>query len=374
MNDNLKIKGFISKNIVVIIAWTLAIVSAFFVGIDNEYLNYFDVKTLLCLFSTMLVVGAYKDIRIFTIVANSLIKSLKNTRLLSLALIMITFFSSMFIANDMALLTFLPLTILVFKSCDRENHIAFTVIMQNIAANLGGMLTPFGNPQSLYLYNFFNIPTPYFVNIFFLPFALSLVLILLFSIFQKKETATVCEIELPKLHKRKTVLYFFLFVLAILAVFKVVNYLIASVIIFTTILLVDVRAYKKVDYGLMFTFVAFFIFSGNMARIPAVENFIKTLLEKSVLLTGVLSCQFFSNVPTAITLSKFTTNYAELLYAVNIGGCGTFVASLASLISLKEFMKNYKSKTASYAIKFLSMNYLFLGVLVALGMVMFYVK
>ncbi|MEG1805705.1 MAG: SLC13 family permease [Clostridia bacterium] len=373
MNNNLKIKGFISKNIVVIIAWTLAIVSAFFVGIDNEYLNYFDVKTLLCLFSTMLVVGAYKDIRIFTIVANSLIKSLKNTRLLSLALIMITFFSSMFIANDMALLTFLPLTILVFKSCDRENHIAFTVIMQNIAANLGGMLTPFGNPQSLYLYNFFNIPTPEFVKIMFLPFALSMVLILLFSIFQKKETATVCEIELPKLHKRKTVLYFFLFVLAILAVFKVVNYLIASVIIFTTILLVDVRAYKKVDYGLMFTFVAFFIFSGNMARIPAVENFIKTLLEKSVLLTGVLSCQFFSNVPTAITLSKFTTNYAELLYAVNIGGCGTFVASLASLISLKEFMKNYKSKTASYAIKFLALNFLFLGVLVALGMVMFYV-
>lgn len=355
---------FLKQNIVVIIAWILALVSVFFIPIDKEYLSYFDVKTLLCLFSIMLVLAGYKNINVFSILAKTLIKKLKNARYLVMYMVLLTFFSSIFIANDMALLTFLPLTILVFKQCGKEEYIAVTVIMQNIAANLGGMIMPFGNPQSLYLYSFYSIALADFVLTMLLPFAVSLVLILLFGLTIKKQPVELVIDVQYEFDTKKTVVYALLFVVSILSVFNIIPYLAAFGIVIVVMFFFDRKSFKAVDYGLLLTFVAFFIFASNMSRIPAIAKLVTTLMEKSALLTGVLFCQFFSNVPSAIFLSQFTTNYRELLLAVNIGGTGTIVASLASLISFRIYGAMYPKLSLAYLGKFSLLNFGFLIILI----------
>lgn len=363
-----KIKEFLKNNFMPIIAWVLALVSAIFIPIDKTYLGYFDFRTLACLFSTMLVIGAYKNIDIFIITAKSLVKGLKNTRALVIALVFITYISSIFIANDMALLTFLPLTIAVFTRCDKKQYIAFTIIMQTVAANLGGMIMPFGNPQSLYLYNYFQIPVSEFVNIMWIPFVVSLVIILSACLFVKKENAEVIDDDNMALNKPRAVIYAIFGIIALLAVFRISNYILATAIIAVGILAIDYKAYKKVDYGLMLTFIAFFIFANNMSRLDTVRVFVNRLLEWNTLLTSVLSCQIISNVPTAIFLSKFTTDYKHLLLAVNIGGTGTLVASLASLISFRAYSGMFPQKTGKYLLKFSIINFSILAVLVILCM------
>ncbi len=333
---------FLKLNIMPVIAWTLAAVSICFVPFDKEYLGYFDIRTLVCLFSIMLLIGAYKNIRIFTIAAEKLIAKLKNTRSLVFALVFLTYVFSIFIANDMALLTFLPLTIAVFTVCGKEKYIAFTIIMQNIAANLGGMIMPFGNPQSLYLYSYFEIPLKEFVSVMAPPFALSFALIFALCLFVRKEPVMLTDKPARKLDVKRAVVYALYAVLAVLSVFRVVNLYIAGAIVIFGVFALDRKAFAKVDYALMLTFVAFFIFANNMARIDAVRSFVTRLTDWNVLLTGVMSSQLISNVPSAIFLSKFTTDYRSLLLAVNIGGVGTLVASLASLISLQAYSKLHK--------------------------------
>ena len=240
---------------------------------------------------------------------------------------------------------------------------AFTFIMQNIAANLGGMLTPFGNPQNLYLYSFFDIPTGEFMGIMAPPFCLSILLITVCClIFVKPEPLALDDVQIS-LSPWRTGLYLALFALSILIVFRGIPYGIGLVVIPIVLFFVDRKALKKVDYPLLLTFVFFFIFSGNMARIDAVRNLFSFLLEKSTLLFGVLSCQFISNVPSAILLSQFTENYADLLVAVNIGGAGTLIASLASLITFTQYTQHNTGKTASYVKQFSLFNFGFLIIL-----------
>lgn len=360
-----QLKKFLSTNAVVLIAVILAAVSMCIVKPDGAYADYFDWRTLCCLFSTMLVVGACKNIKLFSITADTLIKKLKDARKLYAALVFITFVSSIFIANDMALLTFLPLTFLVFKNDGNYKRVIFTVTMQTVAANLGGMIMPFGNPQSLYLYSYFNISVKEFFEIMVIPFCVSAVLIALTCFIVKKGEVTGADKDVPKLDKKRTVLYAALGIVAVLAVFRVINYIAALCIVAGVLLIVDRRAFLLVDYGLLLTFFAFFIFANNMARIPAVDTFVESLLNKNTLLTAVLSSQIISNVPTSIFLSKFTTDYKHLLLAVNIGGCGTLVASLASLISFKNFNAAYPGHTAKYLWIFSSTNFCFLGISVA---------
>ena len=243
-----------------------------------------------------------------------------------------------------AALTFLPLGYLVLTTTGKEKYMAFTFIMQNIAANLGGMLTPFGNPQNLYLYTKFEIPTPEFMAIMAPPFVLSVVLITLCCVvFVKPEPLEIAD-ECITLPPGKTALYLALFTLSIVIVFRVIPYVIGLIVIPAVLLVVDRKALKKVDYPLLLTFVFFFIFSGNMARIEAVRALFSLLLEKSTLLISVLSCQCISNVPSAILLSQFTENYRDLLVGVNIGGVGTLIASLASLITFREYVKHNPKK------------------------------
>jgi len=283
-----------------------------------------------------------------------------------LALVYITFIGSMLIANDMALLTFLPLGFFVLNETGMKKYMAFTFIMQNIAANLGGMLTPFGNPQNLYLYSKFEIPTMEFMGIMVVPFALSIALITVCClVFVKGEELELREekVELPV---KRTIIYLLLFALSIVIVFRGIPYWIGLIIIPVALLFLDCDALKKVDYPLLLTFVFFFIFAGNMGRIEGVRTVFSFLLEKSTLLYSALSCQVISNVPSAILLSQFTTSYKELLLGVNIGGVGTLIASLASLITLREYTKNDPQGTKSYIIKFSLFNFGFLIILTSI--------
>ena len=356
--------SFLRKNVVMVVALLAAVVTAFFVPPDREYLQYFDVKTLTCLFCVLAVVCALKNIQFFYILAKKIVRSFRNARMSVLALVYITFIGSMLIANDMALLTFLPLGYLVLTATGKQKYMAFTFIMQNIAANLGGMLTPFGNPQNLYLYTKFEIPTMEFMSIMLLPFVVSVVLITVFClIFVKPEPLEVAD-EKVSLPVGRTVLYLALFALAIAIVFRGIPYGVGLIVIPAVLLVADRKALKMVDYPLLMTFVFFLVFAGNMARIQWVRDLFSGLLEKSTLLFSILSCQFISNVPSAILLSQFTQNYRELLLGVNIGGVGTLIASLASLITFREYTSHNPGKSGYYIKTFSLFNFAFLVILV----------
>ena len=357
-----KIGKFLKKNAVLCIAVCLAVVTAFIVPPDKAYLDYFDFKTLTCLFCTLAVVCALRNIRFFTVLARKIVQLFKNTRACILALVYITFLGSMLIANDMALLTFLPLGYFVLSSTGKQKYMAFTFIMQNISANLGGMLTPFGNPQNLYLYTKFNIPTGAFVATLLPPFCISIALITLCCLCVKKEPLSF-ESEEIKLPVLRTVIYGILFALSIIIVFRVIPYQVGLIVIPIVLLFMDRKALAKVDYGLLLTFVAFFIFAGNMARISAVERLFASLMQKSPLLVATLSCQVISNVPSAILLSQFTNNYAPLLVGVNIGGVGTLISSLASLITFREYTSKNPHSAGKYILLFSAFNFAFLGIL-----------
>ena len=355
--------GFISKNTVLVIAFVLAVISCFIVKPDAQYIEYFDFKTLSCLFCTLAVICALKNIRFFTITAKKIVALTGNTRTLALALVYITFIGSMFLANDMALLTFLPLGYISLSATKKEKYMAPIFIFQNISANLGGMLTPFGNPQNLYIYTKFNIPTGEFVGIMIIPFVISIILFTVCCLFIPKEDLTLTNEENEKFDSKRAIFYLILFALTILMVFRVVPYYVCLPVVLAAIWATDKKALAKVDYALLFTFVCFFLLAGNIARIEAVNLFFSSLLEKNTLLTSIFSCQVISNVPSAILLSEFTTNYKDLLLGVNIGGVGTLISSLASLITFREYTSHVKGKTAQYIGLFSALNFGFLIIL-----------
>jgi len=355
--------GFFKKNIVMTIALAAALVTSVFVPPDREYISYFDFKTLSCLFGVLAVVCAFKNINFFYILAKKIVTVFKSTRYSILALIYITFIGSMLIANDMALITFLPLGYFVLSTTGNRRHMAFTFIMQNIAANLGGMLTPFGNPQNLYLYTKFAIPNGEFVRIMLLPFVISVALITLCCLFVENKPMTIEDKDDAKLPKIRAIVYSILFALSIAIVFRTIPYVVGLVIIPLVLVFMDKKALKMVDYPLLLTFVFFFVFSGNLSRVEVVRKLFSFLLDKSTLIFGTLSCQIISNVPSAILLSQFTDNYRDLLIAVNIGGVGTLIASLASLITFREYTLHNPEKSKQYIFLFSAFNFAFLAIL-----------
>ncbi len=359
-----KILTFAKNNAVMLIAALCAVITCFIVPPDEQYIDYFDFKTLSCLFCVLAVVCALRNIRFFYTLAKAIIRKFKNTKLTILILVYITFIGSMLIANDMALLTFLPLGYFILHTTKNEKYMAFTFIMQNIAANLGGMLTPFGNPQNLFLYSKFNIPDLEFVRIMLPPFVIAVALITACCLIFVKAEPMVIEEKAATLPPVRTTIYLLLFALAIVIVFRGIPYWIGLIVIPLVLLIMDRQALLQVDYGLLLTFVFFFIFSGNMARIEAVGNFFSFLLEKNTLVVSALSCQFISNVPSAVLLSQFTDNYHHLLLGVNIGGVGTLISSLASLITFREYSKQAPGHTLSYVLKFSAFNFAFLGILI----------
>jgi len=359
---------FFHGHIVLTIALLFALITMVIVPPDLEYLDYIDFKTLCCLFSTLLVVCALKNIRFFTLIARKIVHSTPNLRICILALIYITFIGSLFIANDMALITFLPLGFFVLSDTGNTKYMPWVFVLQNISANLGGMLTPFGNPQNLYIYNNFDIPTLEFMKVMALPFLVSITMLTVCVFFfpKKKMEFTVDEgTDKIEFKPKRTAIYLVLFAISIAMVFNLIPYYIAIGIILVSMLFLDRKAILQVDYPLLFTFLMFFIFAGNMSRIDAVRELMARLLELDVLIVSALSCQIISNVPTAVLLSQFVdkNGYVPLLLGVNIGGTGTIIASLASLITFSEFSRNAPKEKKRYMGIFTLLNVIFLAVL-----------
>ena len=358
--------AFIKKNMVMVIALLAAAITSIIIPPDRAYLGYFDLKTLTCLFCVLAVVCALKNINFFYMLARKVVKCFKNARMSILALVYITFIGSMLIANDMALITFLPLGYFVFSVTDSKRDMAVVFILQNIAANLGGMLTPFGNPQNLYLYAHYHIANGEFVSIMFPPFAVSIALITMCCLLLPKRALRIQASQQGqgmRLPPARTAFYLALFALTILMVFRLLPAWLVLAILIVSLLIADRKALKMVDYCLLLTFVCFFTFAGNMARLAPVRNVFSSLLQRNTLLTAVLSCQCISNVPSAILLSQFTQNYPALLVGVNIGGAGTLIASLASLITFREFSVHYRGAGRFYIKLFSAFNFSFLLIL-----------
>ena len=355
-----KIFNFVKHEVVLSVAIVLMIITCFFVHIDKEYLTYFDYNTLICLFCMLAVVSGLKNTSIFELVSRKMIGLFHTRRTVIYALVFGTFFFDMIVANDMSLITFLPLTYIVLNATDNDKYLAFTFIMQTIAANMGGMITPYGNPQNLYLYSYYNINTAEFFSILILQSITVAILLYICCAFISNEPLKLKNKSDIKIKKKELCFYIVLFILVILSIFRVIPYLITLGIVIIIMLLIDRTRFKEVDYALIATFCVFFIFSGNIARINIIKDFISGIVIDNTLLAGIISCQFISNVPTAIFLSKFTTNYRELLISVNIGSLGILISSLASLITIKEFLKHQPKKIWKYLGLFTIFNSIFL--------------
>lgn len=357
--------GFVKKEVVLSVAIVAMIITMFFVPVDKEYLEYFEYKTLIALFCMLAVVAGLKNTNIFELVSKKLIGLFKTRRAVIYCLVYGTYLFDMIVANDMSLITFLPLTYLVLHKTNNDKYLAFTFIMQTIAANMGGMITPYGNPQNLYLFSFYEIAIPEFFKALLLQSITVAVMLFVCVLFVKNEPLTLKNEEKFEIKKKELAVYAVLFVLVILSIFRVVPHVVTLALVILAVLIVDRKRFKYVDYALLATFCVFFVFSGNMARIDAVKELISVIVEKNTLIAGVVSCQFISNVPTAIFLSKFTQNWQDLLIAVNIGSLGIIISSLASLITLKEYLKHQPEGLKKYMIKFTLLNTIFLVVLSA---------
>ena len=357
--------GFVKKEVVLSVAIVAMIITMFFVPIDKEYVEYFEYKTLIALFCMLAVVAGLKSTNIFELVSKKLIGLFKTRRAVIYCLVYGTYLFDMIVANDMSLITFLPLTYLVLHKTNNDKYLAFTFIMQTIAANMGGMITPYGNPQNLYLFSFYEIAIPEFFKALLLQSITVAVMLFVCVLFVKNEPLTLKNEEKFEIKKKELAVYAILFVLVILSIFRVVPHVVTLALVILAVLIVDRKRFKYVDYALLATFCVFFVFSGNMARIDAVKELISVIVEKNTLIAGVVSCQFISNVPTAIFLSKFTQNWQDLLIAVNIGSLGIIISSLASLITLKEYLKHQPEGLKKYMIKFTLLNTTFLVVLSA---------
>lgn len=360
-----KIKHFLKNETVLAISGILAVISCFLVPPDAEYAGYINIHTILTLFCLMAVMAGMKNLGLFQTIGETLLKKISSERGLVLILVFLCFVSSMFITNDVALITFVPLAILVLKMADLESAMCFTVTFMTIAANLGSMLTPVGNPQNLYLYSVSQMSIGSFL-LLMLPCTLLSALLLIAGICLKFKSTGV-SVHLadasPTPDRKKLLYYLLLFLLCLLCVADVLSVEVLFVIIVIAVLLENRRLLLQVDYSLLATFVCFFIFIGNMGRFPVFRDFIIGILEGHERIVAVGISQVISNVPAALLLSGFTSQWSELIIGTNLGGLGTLIASMASLISYKQVAQNYPASKTKYLITFTVWNILFLAIL-----------
>lgn len=388
-----KVKELFQKETVCCIAFLLAVISMCFVVPSKNYISYIDFRVLALLFCLMAVVRGFSSIGVFTRLGTMLLTHVHSLRMLSALFIFLCFFFSMLITNDVALITFVPFTILVLSMAEQKEFLIPVIVLETIAANLGSMLTPLGNPQNLYLYTISGLSIGAFVRIM-LPYSfVSAILLLIFILFLPKDTVStataantanstntatasttsnvIC--EAVKARKNSRILFAFyliLFLLCLLTVLHILPYQILFFLVLTGFLLLDYRVLKDVDYFLLLTFLCFFIFIGNMKQISLVHELISKLLVHHEVLMGIGASQIISNVPAAILLSGFTDDYSALLIGVNLGGLGTLIASLASLISFKFYTNSEGSDTKRFLGIFTLYNVIFLGVLFVLSLIL----
>lgn len=329
---------FLKKECVLVIAVTLAILSSF---ISMPKLSYIDFKVLILLFNLMVVVAAFKELKFLDSIAIGLLKKCNTYTSISLALVFITFISSMIVTNDVALITFVPLSIVIARKANI--NVLKIVIFQTLAANLGSSFTPMGNPQNLFIYSFYNLSPIDFFKIT-LPIVILAVLFLVLLVFKDKKMNLSLDLEDVKIdNKRDVYLFGGLFLIILLSVFHVIDYKVTFLITIVMVLILNKKLFSQVDYSLLITFIGFFIFVGNISTMDVVKNFMEGILNspKSTFLASVLSSQVISNVPATMLLSGFTNHFKELLLGVNIGGMGTLIASLASVISYKIYTSEF---------------------------------
>lgn len=332
---------FLKKECVLVIAVTLAILSSF---ISIPKMSYIDFKVLILLFNLMVVVAAFKELKVLDSIAIRLLKKCNTYTSISLALVFITFISSMIVTNDVALITFVPLSIVIAKKANI--NVLKIVIFQTLAANLGSSFTPMGNPQNLFIYSFYNLNPIDFFKIT-LPIVILAVLFLVLLVCKDKKINLSLDLEDVKIdNKRDVYLFGGLFLIILLSVFHVIDCKVTFLITIIMILFLNKKLFSKVDYSLLITFIGFFIFVGNISTMDLVKNFMEGILgsPQSTFLSSILSSQVISNVPATMLLSGFTNHFKELLLGVNIGGMGTLIASLASVISYKIYTSEFKNE------------------------------
>ena len=360
----MKIKGFLNREPVLCIAALLAVLSMCVVPPSAGYADYIDLRVLCLLFDLMLVVAGLQDCGLFVALARRLLAGEKNLRLICLLLVWLPFFSSMLITNDVALITFVPFTILILEMSGQKRQMIWMIVLQTAAANLGSMATPVGNPQNLFLYGTFQIPAGQFFAVLLPLTILSLAALSAAALFSGHETIRIGFPEGQKLrNKKQLAVCMVLFLLCLLSVFHVLHYGVLTVIAVIGICICSPRLLARADYGLLVTFICFFVFAGNMGNVEALHQVISGVMEKHALAAAVASSQIISNVPAAVLLSGFTEDWKSLLVGTNIGGLGTPIASLASLISLKFYMKTEEARPWEYLKVFTAVNVAGLAVL-----------
>lgn len=360
-NKRLKLKfGFLKKDIVFTVSLILAAISCLIYPPKLEYINF---QVLFILFSLMLTIKAFEELRFLDKLAIAIINKCNNSRSVSAILILLCFFSSMFVTNDVALLTFVPLTLVVSKKT--QMPMMETIILQTIAANIGSSFTPMGNPQNLFIYSHYGIkPIPFFSSVLFMTVLGISSLYFLIKRMQNRELKVVLT-PVPLNDWKKPVVWGLVLAIIIASIFGVVSYQVAFVVTLMTVIILNVKLLIKVDYLLLLTFICFFIFIGNISNSSTLQVFANTSMKDttSVYFNSILLSQFISNVPASILLAEFTTDWKPLLLGVNIGGLGTIIASLASVISYKLFIQANPTESKKYLFKFSIYNFSFLAIL-----------
>jgi Na+/H+ antiporter NhaD/arsenite permease-like protein len=346
--------NYLKKEKVLCIAWILAIASMLLVPPDKEYMGYIDVRVLALLFCLMLIVKGFQTMGLFEVMIHKMFAAIKTTRGLSMQLVLMCFFMSMLITNDVALITFVPFAIMALNLCGRERLVIPVVVLQTMAANLGSMFTPIGNPQNLYLFSVSGIGLKDFFRVMGPVTMISFILLVVAVCFMKNEPIQMQTIKANKtLDQKKIMIVTAGFIVNLLVVFRVLEWPLALVITIAGIVLIGrISLLRQVDYGLLLTFVGFFIFVGNVGRIPVVHEVVGRLLQGREILISVLFSQFLSNVPAAILLSGFTQDVEGLLIGTNVGGLGTIIASMASLISYKIYGEQKGAEKGKYMMVF----------------------
>ena len=359
-----KIKAFLQKETVLCIAALCAVATMFLVPPDGEYLHYIDWRVLCLLLCLMAVVAGFKSLGAFDWLTYQLLRRIKSGRVLGVTLVLLPFFCSMLVTNDVALIVFVPFTLALLSGLGCEKAMVPVIVLQTVAANLGSMATPVGNPQNLYLYAAYNLTAGAFFSVVLPLTAVSLAALTAASVPVLPRTLPEQSLREERITSAgKMGLYAALFVLCLLTVFRVVPYPVTTAVVVAALFLADRKLLKEIDFMLLLTFVCFFVVSENLGRVEAVREFLQSLLSGSTLLTAVGASQVISNVPAAVLLSAFTQDWRELLAGVNIGGLGTPIASLASLITLKLYMRWPGAKVGRFMVVFTAANLLGLALL-----------
>ena len=358
-----RIGAFLRHDPVLAAAIILAVGSAFVVPPSSAYLGYIDFHVLALLFALMLVVAGLQKSGAFTLLTDKLLQRVRSTRSLAAVLVGVCFFTSMLITNDVALITFVPLSIMLLGQKENEKLLMLVVVLQTIAANLGSGLTPLGNPQNLYLYSLSGMSLGEFLSVMLLPTLISAVLLTVAVVLIRPREVMRSSAQETKVTGKQLAPWLLLFGVCMATVLHVMHYVYMLAIVTVAVIFLDKSLLRKADYGLLLTFIGFFVFIGNVKNIPAVSDMLSSLVAGRELGVGVLLSQVISNVPAAMLLSGFTKNYAALLVGVNLGGLGTLIASMASMISYKIYAAAPGAKAGKYFALFTGLNVLFLAIL-----------